>query len=128
LRPEQDQNNQQDDDQIRPCQIHEAGDKAHALDFNIKPFPKLSRQIVEGGLYAGRLTGSSYCGKRVCYRCVLLGKAALASGWFIFRWRFIQPRAKRRLVFDSFAPAILALSDTRKWRRRTQRKFRPTKS
>jgi len=41
--------------------------------------------------------------------CVLLGKAALASGWFIFRWRFIQPRG-REISFRQLRPAILALS------------------
>ena len=42
---EQDQDNQQDDDQVRPCQIHETGDKAHAVSLNIRLFPKVSRQI-----------------------------------------------------------------------------------
>ena len=48
LRSEQDQDNQQDDDQVRPCQIHETGNKAHALGFNIRPFPEVSRQIPLG--------------------------------------------------------------------------------
>src|SRR4026208_580218 len=48
LRPEQDQDDQQDDDQVRPCQIHETGDKAHALPFNIRLFPQVSRQIPSG--------------------------------------------------------------------------------
>jgi len=45
LRSEQDQDNQQDDDQVRPCQIHKTGDKAHALGFNIRLFPEVSRQF-----------------------------------------------------------------------------------
>jgi hypothetical protein len=35
---EQNQNNQQDDDQVRPCQVHEAGEEAHTAS-NIRLFP-----------------------------------------------------------------------------------------
>ena len=41
---EQDQNNQQDDNQIRPCQVHETGEEAH-INTNIRLFPRLARDF-----------------------------------------------------------------------------------
>src|SRR5438876_2250747 len=62
------------------------------------------------------------------FLCDLFGKAASALGWFIFPWRFIRPRAKKSLAFDSFGPAISAQSDTKRWQKPTLKKFQPTKS
>src|SRR5439155_1808370 len=85
-----------------------------------------ARQRAAGG-EAVKVDRQSALGKHSLV-CVRSGKAALASGWFTFQWRYIPLRERRSLVSGSFVPAISVRSDTKRWRKRTQRKFQPTRS
>src|SRR5207249_10404694 len=106
---EQNQNNQQDDNQVRPCQIHEAGEEAHS-NSNIRPFSRLARdfRLPKGAFDRARteppclpmaipvrhrnLTRKCYYGRRLIHLCALSGKAVSASAWSISRWQFTRPR------------------------------------
>src|SRR6476659_4388037 len=53
LCPEKDKDDQQNNDQIWPCQIHKAREQAHNLYFNIRPPAEVAREF--GGEGAGQL-------------------------------------------------------------------------
>src|SRR5262249_1346992 len=127
---EQNKNDQQDDDQVGPGQVHEAGEEAHfncqhqTVSPSCKEFQRSRRAL---GGRVSKVDRWSAIGKHSSV-CVPSGKAASASGWFTFRWRFIPPRGRSSLVSGSFVPATLAQSGKKRWQKPTPRKFQPTKS
>src|SRR5436305_2212703 len=127
---EENEDDQQDDDQVRPGQVHKAGEEAHfnwqhqTVSPSCKEFQR-GRRAAGGGRV--KVDRQSAMGKHSLL-CVPSGKAASASGWFIFQWRFTSPRGRRSLVSGSFVPAISVRSNTKRWRKRTRRKFQLTRS